>query len=254
MAHEFTGPETAPVVCLNHCFGAGLDYWRPHLPAFAGFRVLRWDTRGHGGSDAPPVPYTLETLAADVAGLLDALCIDRVHFCGVSLGGQIGQTFALRWPERVASLMLVNTTSEYEEAQLALWGERARQVLAGGIEPVHAPLMSRWFTDRAAAERIPGYLYMERKIREFWPESFAAVVEALRGLHTTPRLPEIAAPTLVVGTPEDPGAPRKVTETMARLIPNARLEWLRPARHLSSLEHPERFNELVRDFLREQPG
>ena len=249
MAYELSGPEGAPVACLNHCFGSDLHYWDRHLPAFEGFRVLRYDTRGHGGSDAPPGPYRLEMLAADVAGLQGALGIERVHFCGVSLGGQIAQTFALDYPERVASLILVNTTCEYAEDQVALWRERARQVLRDGIEPLHAALMTRWFTDEAAEGQLPGYRYMMDAIRRFPPESFAAAAAAMCGLNTGPRLPRIAAPTLVIGTPEDPGAPREVTEKMARLIPGASLEWLTPARHLSSLEHPERFNALVRSFL-----
>lgn len=252
MAYELTGPEGAPVVCLNHCFGSDLHYWDRHLAAFEGFRVLRYDTRGHGGSDAPPGPYRLEMLAADVAGLQDALGIERVHFCGVSLGGQIAQTFALDYPERVVSLILVNTTCEYSEDQVALWRERARQVVEEGIEPLHPALMVRWFSDEAAAKQPPGYRYMAEAIRRFPPASFAAAVEAMCHLHTTSRLPRIAAPTLVIGTPEDPGAPREVTEKMARLIPNAELEWLTPARHLASLEHPERFNALVRSFLSKQ--
>ena len=249
MAYELSGPEGAPVACLNHCFGSDLRYWDRHLPAFDGFRVLRYDTRGHGESDAPRGPYRLEALAADVAGLQDALGIGRVHFCGVSLGGQIAQTFALDYPERVASLILVNTTCEYSGEQVALWRDRARQVVEEGIEPLHAALMARWFTDEAAEEQLPGYRYMADAIRRFRPESFAAAAEAMCGLNTTPRLPRIATPTLVIGTPEDPGAPRVVTEKMARLIPGASLEWLTPARHLSSLEHPERFNALVRAFL-----
>ena len=252
MAYELTGPEGAPVVCLNHCFGSDLHYWDRHLAAFEGFRVLRHDTRGHGGSDAPPGPYRLEMLAADVAGLQDALGIERVHFCGVSLGGQIAQTFALDYPGRVVSLILVNTTCEYSEDQVALWRERARLVVGEGIEPLHPALMVRWFSDEAVAKQPPGYRYMAEAIRRFPPASFAAAVEAMCHLHTTPRLPRIAAPTLVIGTPEDPGAPREVTEKMARLIPGASLEWLTPARHLASLEHPERFNALVRSFLSKQ--
>ena len=252
MAYELSGPEGAPVACLNHCFGSDLHYWDRHLDAFEGFRVLRYDTRGHGGSDAPPGPYRLEVLAADVAGLQDALGIERVHFCGVSLGGQVAQTFALDYPERVASLILVNTTCEYSEDQVALWRARARQVVEEGIESLHDKLMIRWFTDEAVVRQPPGYRYMADAIRRFRPESFAAAVEAMCHLHTTPRLPRIGAPALVIGTPEDPGAPREVTEKMARLIPNADLEWLTPARHLSSLEHPERFNALVRAFLAKQ--
>ena len=249
MAYELSGPEGAPVACLNHCFGSDLHYWDRHLAAFEGFRVLRYDTRGHGGSDAPPGPYRLAVLAADVAGLQDALGIERVHFCGVSLGSQIAQTFALDYPERVASVILVNTTCEYSEDQVALWRARAGQVLDEGIEPLHATPMARWFTDEAVAKQPPGYRYMADAIRRLSPRSFAAAVDAMCHLDTTSRLPRIAAPTLVIGTPEDPGAPREVTEKMARLIPGASLEWLTPARHLSILEHPERFNALVRAFL-----
>ena len=252
MAYELSGPEGAPVVCLNHCFGSDLHYWDRHLAAFEGFRVLRYDTRGHGGSDAPAGPYRLEMLAADVAALQDALGIEQVHFCGVSLGGQIAQTFAFDYPERVASLILVNTTCEYDDQQVALWRERAGQVLESGIESLHAALMARWFSDEAVARQPPGYRYMAEAIRRFSPRSFAAVVEAMCHLDTTSRLRRISVPTLVIGTPEDPGAPREVTEKIARLIPDAELEWLTPARHLSSLEHPERFNTLVQTFLAKQ--
>ncbi len=252
MNYQLSGPDNAPVVCLNHCFGADLGYWDAHLPAFEGFRVLRYDTRGHGGSDAPPGPYTLPMLAGDVVRLLDTLGIDRVHFCGVSLGGQIAQTFALACPGRLLSLILVNTACEYDDAQRALWRERADLVLREGIESVHTALMARWFTRAAAVRRDLGYRYMEEAILRFRPQSFDAAVSAMRQLDTTDRLPEILAPTLVIGTPNDPGAPREVTEKMARLIPYASLEWLEPAEHLASLEHPERFNALVKAFLSER--
>lgn len=254
LAYELTGPANAPVVCLNHCFASGLAYWDGHMAAFEGFQVLRFDARGHGRSDAPPGPYSLEMMAGDLAGLLDALDIERAHIVGVSMGGQIAQTFALACPERLASLILVNTTSEYEDEQVSLWRERAEIALAEGMGPLQGPLMERWFTPDAAAARTPGYVYMEDAISNFRPESFHAAASAMCELATTPRLPEIQAPTLVIGTPEDPGARKEVTEAMARLIPNARLEWLTPARHLSSLEHPERFNALVSAFLSAQPS
>ncbi|MDA1311556.1 MAG: alpha/beta fold hydrolase [Proteobacteria bacterium] len=249
MFYDLSGPEDAPVVCLNHCFGADHRYWDHHMGAFEGFRVLRYDTRGHGLSDAPPGPYTLSMIAADIVGLLDALAIERVHFCGVSMGGMIAQTLAIEHPRRIASLMLVNTTCLYTDAQRVLWRERADKALDGGIEAVHAVLMDRWFTQDAADRQVPGYRYMAETFRRFKPASFGSVIEAMCGLDTVARLPGIKVPTMVVATPDDPGAPTEISKKMAASIPGAALHWLEPARHLATLEHPERFNALAREFL-----
>ena len=249
MFYDLSGPDAAPVVCLNHCFGSDHRYWDHHMAAFEGFRILRHDTRGHGETDAPAGPYTLSMIASDIVGLLDALDIGQVHFCGVSMGGMIAQTLALEHAERIASLMLVNTTCEYSEAQRVLWRERADLALAGGIEAVHAVLMDRWFTQDAADRQIPGYRYMAETFRRFKPTSFDAVIEAMRGLDTTAGLPGIKVPTMVVATPDDPGAPTETSEKMAAAIGDAELHWLAPARHLATLEHPERFNTLARGFL-----
>ena len=105
IAYAFDGPTNAPIVMLSHCFCADHRFWRPHLPACEEFRVLRYDTRGHGASGRPPGPCSLDMLARDVIGLLDALGIDEVHFAGVSMGGMIGQTVALSHPERLARIM-----------------------------------------------------------------------------------------------------------------------------------------------------
>lgn len=248
--YVLSGPADAPVVCLNHCFASDHRYWEPHLPAFEGFRVLRHDARGHGASDAPPGPYSLEMMAADVVGLLDALAIERVHLCGVSMGGMISQTVALDHPDRVASLALVNTTSEYSDDQLQAWRDRAALVLRDGMAAVRAPLMARWLTEAAATARSPGYVYMEEVIGAFTAESFAAASAAMCGLYTTPRLPEIKVPAIVIATPDDPGVPTETSEKMAAIL-GAPLHWLEPARHLASLEHVDRFNGLMRAFLKD---
>ncbi|MDE0809628.1 MAG: alpha/beta hydrolase [Alphaproteobacteria bacterium] len=246
--YMLSGPPSSPVVCLNHCFASDHRYWDFHLPAFEGFRVLRHDARGHGGSDAPPGPYSLSMMAADAVGLMDALEIDRVHLCGVSMGGMISQTVALDFPDRVASLALVNTTSEYTEDQMQAWRDRSDAVLRDGMEAVRAPLMDRWLTDAAAASRSPTYIYMEDAIARFTAASFVAASAAMCGLYTTPRLSEIQAPTIVIATPDDPGVPTVTSELMARTL-GAPLHWLEPARHLASLEHVERFNVLMQNFL-----
>lgn len=248
MAYSLTGPEGAPVVCLNHCFASDHRYWDLHLPAFDGFRVLRHDARGHGDSDAPAGPYSLTMMADDVIGLLDALNIETVHICGVSMGGMISQMVALDHPTRVASIALVNTTSEYTEDQLQAWRDRADLALRDGMEPLRAPLMARWLTAAAAAARSPGYVYMEEVIERFSADSFVAASAAMCGLYTTPRLPELKMPSIVIATPDDPGVPTETSELMARTL-GAPLHWLAPANHLASLEHPKRFNQIMRKFL-----
>jgi 3-oxoadipate enol-lactonase len=249
IAYAFDGPVDAPVVMLSHCFCADHRFWDPHLPACDGFRILRYDTRGHGASGRPPGPYTLDMLADDAIGLMDVLGIDDVHFAGVSMGGMIGQTVALSHPERLASLALINTTPVYSDAQRIAWRERADVVLRDGIASVHGGLMRRWFTDEAIAGGNAGYRYIAEMAHRFSPQSFDAVTAAMCQLDTTKRLGEISAPTLVVAAPDDPGVPPELSEKLAQDIPNAELHWLTPARHLATLEHVEAFNRLLRAHL-----
>ena len=253
IAYELAGPANAPVVMLSHCFCADHRFWDPHLDACQGFRVLRYDTRGHGRSSRPPGPYTLEGLAADTIAVLDELGIDKVHFVGVSMGGMIGQTVALTEPGRLLSLALVNTTPLYSDAQRDAWRERATVVLEDGMAAVHDGLMRRWFTDEAIAAGNAGYMYMADIVSRFAPESFDAVTAAMCQLDTTDRLHQITARTLVVAAPEDPGVPPELSQRLASDIPDSDLHWLSPARHLATLEYVDRFNELLRNHLAQAP-
>ena len=249
IAYEITGTVDAPVVLLIHCFCADHRIWDAHLSACAGCRVVRYDTRGHGASSCPAGPYSLDMLAGDVVGLLDNLEIEKVHFAGVSMGGMIGQTLALTFPERLASLALVNTTPRYSSAQRVAWRERAATVLNDGMAAVHDDLMRRWFTDDAIESANAGYLYMADAVHRFLPQSFDAVTAAMCQLDTTERLGEILLPTLVVAAPDDPGVPPELSEKLAQDIPTSELHWLTPARHLATLEHVETFNRLMRAHL-----
>jgi len=180
---------------------------------------------------------------------MDGLKISRVHFVGVSMGGMIGQTLALAYPERLHSLALVNTTPVYSDAQRIAWRERAAVVLDQGIDAVHEDLMRRWFSDEAIAADIAGYKYMVEIVRKFSPESFDAVTAAMCQLDTTDRLRHISAPTLVVAAPEDPGVPPALSKMLATEIPDADLHWLSPARHLATLEHIVTFNKLLSNHI-----
>lgn len=254
IAYVESGPEDAPTVLFGHCFCADHRFWDAHLPACDGFRAIRFDTRGHGASGRSDGPYALRQLALDVVGLMDHLGIAQAHYVGVSMGGMIGQTLVIEHPGRVASLALVNTTPRYSDQQRILWRERAAGVLKNGIEPIHADLMRRWFTDQALSDGLPGARYIAETIRRFDRRSFASVTEAMCALDTVERLAEISVPTLVVAAPDDPGVPRAMSELLAASIPKAKLEWLHPARHLASLEHVDTFNRLLAAHLARASG
>lgn len=249
IAYVECGSQDAPPVLMGHCFCADHRFWDTHLPACDGFRTIRFDARGHGASGRTDGPYTLSQLAGDVLAVMDHLGLAQAHYVGVSMGGMIGQTLAIEHPDRLHSLALVNTTPKYSEAQRMQWRERAAEVMANGIEPIHSALMSRWFTDQALGDDLEGARYIADVIRGFDRRSFASITAAMCDLDTLERLGGIRVPTLVVAAPDDPGVPREISERLAASIPNSSLEWLHPARHLASLEHVEKFNQLLHAHL-----
>ena len=197
------------------------------------------------------MPYSLSQLAFDVIELLDSLSIGRVHFVGVSMGGMIGQTLALEHAGRLISLTLANSPCQYTEAQIALWGERAQCVADNGIDSVKSALMQRWFTDQAAVDRPAGYQFIEQAFSQFSVDSFVAATAAVCQIDTGKELHRIHTPTLLFGSPDDPGVPVEVSEYMAQQLPNAQLHWLAPSRHLATLEQVETFNGILNGFLAE---
>ena len=144
-----------PVVTFSHSLACNLSMWDEQAQGLAGrFRVLRYDTRGHGQTEAPAGAYTLDQLAEDLKGLLDGLGIAETHFVGLSMGGMVGQVFALKHPSRVQSLALCDTTSRYPAGAAAVWEERIKTVGARGMEPLVAPTLERWFTAPFRARRF----------------------------------------------------------------------------------------------------
>lgn len=246
---DVTGPDDAPAICLGHCFGSNHQFFDAQMDALQGFRVVRFDARGHGGSTRGSELYNLNDMAADVVGVLDALGIAVAHYCGVSMGGMVGQYLALNFPERVGSLALVNTTSGYSKEQVALWRERADIAEERGISEFSAALLSRWFTNEACESKVPGWAYMHACLEEFDPRSFASAARAISRVDTQGRLGEIRSPTIIIASPTDPGVPAQISQSMAHAITTAQLHWLAPSRHLATLEHPVRFATLLREFL-----
>ncbi|WP_143301208.1 alpha/beta fold hydrolase [Candidatus Entotheonella palauensis] len=250
-----SGPEDRPPILLSHCFSGNRHVWDAQLPALSAYRTIRYDTRGHGESDLPPGPYRLDDLGNDVIALLDALGVEQVHYFGMSMGGMIGQNLALRFPHRLASLGLITTTCLSVEADRQDRQDRMAAVRRDGIEGLHDRHMSRWFTAQALRDQLPGVRTMSAAYRSFSPQAFEWISHAiLHDLNYADDLRRITMPTLVVASPDDPGVPRDISERMRDEIPAAEFHWLSPAKHLATLEHPERFNRIMVDFLAKHAG
>lgn len=255
LAYDICGPQAGPPVLLSHCFAGNRHVWDAQLPALSAYRVIRYDTRGHGQSELPPGPYRLDDLADDVIGLLDALGIEQVHYFGISMGGRIGQNIALRFPQRLASLGLITTTCAPNEDELEDRRDRMAAVRRDGIEAQHDRNMQRWFTDQALRDQIPGVRIMSHAFRSFSPQAFEWVAGAiLNDSNRADDLKRITAATLIVASPDDPGVPRETSELMRDEIPRSEFHWLSPAKHLATLEHSERFNQIMIDFLAKHAG
>lgn len=238
-----------PWLVFSHSLAADHTMFDPQVAAFADrFNILRYDTRGHGASDAPPPPYTLEQLADDLRALLDAVGIERCHFIGLSLGGMIGQTAALRHPGRFESLVLADTTSRYPAEMRPVWEERIAAVRANGMAAIAPATLQRWFT-AAFRKRDPDTVArVEAQIRATPTDGYIGCAQAIMGLDLTARLQTIAVPVLVIVGEQDAGTPPAMAEEIVRAIPGAQLQRIADAAHLSNLEQPERFNAALRVF------
>ena len=252
MNYNLFGKKGAPVVVLSHSLSSGLVMWNPQMEALSPyFQLLRYDTRGHGATDAPSGSYTLELLAEDVIGLLDALGVDRVHFVGLSLGGMIGQCLALNHPHRLKSLVLCDTASVVPaEAQL-IWQERTDKARKKGMEALVEETMERWFTP-AFFRRNPAMVKLIREQILATPVAgYLGCAEAIRRLNYLDRISEIKIPTLIMVGKDDPGTPVSASEAMHGRIADSKLVVLSSAKHLSNVERTDPFNAALLKFLKD---
>ncbi|MFT7840278.1 3-oxoadipate enol-lactonase [Saccharothrix sp. BKS2] len=251
--HAEHGPPDGPAVVLSGSLGSDLTMWDPQVGPLvaAGFRVVRYDHRGHGASPVPPGPYRLADLAGDATALLDRLGVRRAHWVGLSLGGMVGMWLAAHRPERVGRLVLCCTSAAPGPAEG--WTGRAAAVRAGGTEAVADAVVARWFTPgwRAAD---PARTARHRAVVAATPaEGYASCCEAIATMRLTDVLPRITAPTLVLSGAEDPATPPEHGERIARAVPGARLEVVAGAAHLGTAERPGRFTGAVLRHLEENP-
>lgn len=238
--HRLDGPDGAPVLVLSNSLGTDLGMWDGQLPLLAqGFRLLRYDQRGHGRSPAPPGPYKVAELAGDLLELLDRLGLERVSFCGVSLGGMTGMWLAARAPERIERLALCCTSAYLPPRDM--WTERAATVRADGMEAVAEAALERWFTPGFAELRPDIVERTRRALLATPPEGYAGCCEAIASHDLRAELGSIRAPTLVLAAADDPATPPEHGRRIAAAIDGARFAVLERGRHLAAVEHPKQF-------------
>ena len=239
------GPADAPVLLLSNSLGADLSMWEPQVPALTGhFRVVRYDTRGHGRSPVPDADATIDDLTDDVVVLLDRLGVDRAHVAGVSIGGMTALRLAAREPERVATLAVLCSSAHPGNPQG--WRDRAATVRAQGTGSIADAVIARWLTPAFAAAHPDLVDHLRTVFADHPDEGYARSCAVLAGLDLRPDLPRITAPTLVVSGAEDLALPPEHQQVIADGIPGARLVTLSPAAHLANLEQAERVTEALR--------
>ena len=247
---EVEGPERAPVLMLSNSLGTNLHMWDEQVAPFTRhFRLVRYDRRGHGKSDAPKGPYSMERLGRDVLAILDHLHIEKINWCGLSMGGMVGMWLGAQAPQRIDKLILSNTTAYF--ADKAMWDGRIKMVRDKGLSAIVDANMERWFT-AGFRERSPQAV---ARIREMFlatnVDGYIACGEAIRAMDHRPLLPKINAPTLVIAGRYDPATTLEAGEFIAQHMPNAKLAVLDTA-HIANMEQPKEYADTVLEFLSEK--
>jgi 3-oxoadipate enol-lactonase len=231
--------------------------WAEQMPPLlqAGFRVLRLDMRGHGGSDPGADDYTMTMLAGDVAAVLDALSLARVHYVGLSIGGMIGQAFAIEYGAKLISALWSDTLPASPKGAADQWAQRMGTVRqAGSLEPLADPTMERWFTDAFKPRKAGRWKQIRDTIAATTPAGYLGCSAAIMNFDFTAQLPALRVPTLVVCGAEDPGTPASDNRRLAGLVPGGRYQEIAGARHFPNVEHPEIFNRIMMGWLEAQRG
>ena len=244
--YRLEGRSEFPALVLSHSLGCDHSMWEPQMAALLDhFQVLRYDTRGHGASAVPAADAALEQLGQDVLGLADRLALKTFAFCGLSVGGAVGQWLAINAPQRLTRLVLANTSPKFGTPDL--WDARIKAVREGGMQAIVDAIMQRFFSpdkqESTSAQSTRAVLLGTD------PQGYAACCAALRDADTRVALSKISVPTLVIGGDKDPSTPWDGNGSiLARDIPRAKAFHLQTA-HLSNLEQPREFTTAMLDFL-----
>ena len=245
--YRLDGPIGAPFLVLSNSLGTNLDMWEPQVAVLATrFRVLRYDSRGHGLSTVTPGPYTIERLARDVLALLDEIKIDRADFCGLSMGGMVGMWLGVHAPQRMDRLVLCNTAPRIGSAER--WNARIDAVNRSGVDGIADAMMEIWFTPRFRGVAAPTVQRMRAMLSASPADGYVASCAAVRDMDQWATLSRIERPTLIVTGTHDAATPSADGRRMAEVIPGAKQVEL-DAAHISNVEAAGRFTAEVLAFL-----
>ena len=241
------GRDSGPTLMLSNSLGATLQMWEPQMAALTKlYRIVRYDRRGHGKSGVPPGPYSMDRFGRDVLAILDDLNIEKVHWCGLSMGGMVGQWLGAHAPQRIEKLILANTTCHYPDP--TNWNNRIKAITEGGLPAVADGVIGAWLT-ADFREREPQITARLKAMLLASPvQGYLACCEALRTLDQRDLLSRIKAPTLVIAGRHDVSTTVEAAEFIRSHIHGASMTIL-DAAHISNVEQPHNFTEALVGFL-----
>jgi 3-oxoadipate enol-lactonase len=251
LCYALEGPEDAPVVMLSNSLASNLAMWDAQMAALADkYRVLRYDQRGHGGTQVTPPPYNFDLLVDDAVGLIQVLGFTKVHFCGLSMGGMTGQLFGVKYPELLSSLILCDTASQMPDP--SIWDERIDAARNQGMTALAPATLERWFTAPYRETETGEIARVNDMIASTPVDGFIGCCNAIAAMNFTPILKDIRTPTLVIVGADDPSTTVEHSRIIHEAIDGSELCILDQAAHLSNIEQADAFNAALRAFLDKQ--
>lgn len=242
--------DNGPWVVLSHSLACNLHMWDAQIELLKGrFRVLAFDTRGHGDSDAPADAYTMDQLVEDARGLLATVGAEKPHWVGLSMGGMIGMMYALKYPDQFRSLVLCDTSSRIPPELAPVWAERIKTATGQGMSALVTPTLERWFTEPFRKSRTDVTDPVANMIVGTPAEGYAGCCHAIPTINCTDQLHAISSPVQIIVGEQDAGTPVAMSEAIHAAIPGSELVIIPQASHLSNLEQPEKFNDALIRFL-----
>jgi len=253
LAHRIDGLRAKPPLVLANSLGTTWELWDPQLPSLAhDFQIVRFDLPGHGRSPIPDASVTVESIADGLIELLDTLELERISFCGLSLGGMVGMALALQAPERIDRLVLCCTAASLGPVEG--WHDRARIVRAKGTSAIADAVLGRWFTERFRDGSPDATAHFRAMLEDISAEGYAACCEAISRWDARSDVSAIRTPTLVVSGEDDVATPPEDGAFLAASIPGAELTVLPECAHLANVEQPALFARALLAHLRVPAG